>query len=130
MTEQTVTPYLCVADGHAALAWYAEVLGARQLGDPWADDDGRIGHAEFDIAGTTVFLSEAYPDYGVEPPASDRGAPLSLVLAVDDCAEVLERARAAGATVTREPDPDEERIVATIIDPAGHRWMLIEEKLI
>lgn len=124
---RAVTPYLCVEDGRAALAWYADALGAR-VGEPWADDEGRIGHAELSIGGHAVFLSESYPEYGVEPPVAGRGAPMSVVLEVDDCAAALKRARAAGATVTREPDEQAERVVATILDPSGHRWMFIEER--
>ncbi len=122
-----VTPYLCVADGRAALAWYAEALGA-QVGPPWVDEDGRIGHAELSVGGHRVFLSESYPEYGVEPPVEGRGAPVSLAVEVDDCAAALARARAAGARVTREPDAQTDRVVATFLDPSGHRWMLIEER--
>ena len=64
---------------------------------------------------------------GIEPPVADRGAPMSLVIEVDDCAGALDRARSAGAAVTREPDPGDDRLVGTIIDPSGHRWMLIQE---
>lgn len=122
-----VTPYLCVQDGRAALAWYAEALGAH-VGEPWADEQGRIGHAELTVGGHRLFLSESYPEHGVEPPVPGRGAPMSVVLTVDDCAAALERARAAGARVTREPDVQPERVVATFLDPSGHRWMLIEER--
>jgi len=52
---------------------------------------------------------------------------MSLVIEVDDCAGALDRARSAGAAVTREPDPGDDRLVGTIIDPSGHRWMLIQE---
>ncbi|SOC56239.1 VOC family protein [Ornithinimicrobium cerasi] len=123
----TVTPYLCVQDGRAALAWYAEALGA-QVGEPWVDEDGRIGHAELSVGDHQIFLSESYPEHGVEPPLEGRGAPMSLVLEVADCAAALERARAAGAQVTREPDEQVERIVATFLDPGGHRWMVVQER--
>lgn len=124
---QAVTPYLCVRDGRAALAWYAEALGA-QVGEPWVGEDGRIGHAELSLGGHRLFLSESSPEYGVEPPAEGRGAPMSLVLEVDDCSAALERARRAGATVTRELEEQAERSVATVLDPAGHRWMLIQQR--
>jgi uncharacterized glyoxalase superfamily protein PhnB len=122
-----LTPYLCVEDGRAALAWYAEALGA-QVGEPWVADDGRIGHAELTVHGARVFLAESHPEFGVEPPDTRRGAAVTLALEVDDCAAVLERVRAAGGTVTREPEAQPERVVATFLDPSGHRWMIVEER--
>lgn len=122
-----MTPYLCVEDGLAALNWYTEAFGAT-VGAPWLDDSGKIGHVELTLGGQPVFLSESHPDYGVEPPLPGRGVPVTLVLTVANCLASTERARSLGATVTRDPDDQGERIVATIIDPAGHRWMLVEDR--
>src|SRR6202035_3931016 len=46
-----ITPYIAVPDARAALAWYAEALGARVSGEPIVMPDGRIGHAELDLGG-------------------------------------------------------------------------------
>jgi uncharacterized glyoxalase superfamily protein PhnB len=40
-----------VADAPRALAWYVDALGARPRGEPIAMPDGRVGHAELEIAG-------------------------------------------------------------------------------
>jgi uncharacterized glyoxalase superfamily protein PhnB len=39
-----LTPYLCVEDGRAALAWYAEALGARVVAT-FLDPSGRMSPA-------------------------------------------------------------------------------------
>ena len=45
---RSVTPYLIVRDGSAAIAFYCDVLGARErLRLPGSD--GRVGHAELEI---------------------------------------------------------------------------------
>lgn len=122
-----LVPYLCVEDGRAALAWYAEALAAR-VGEPWVSGDGRIGHAELTVGGHRVFLAENHPEFGVEPPDPGRGAAVTMALEVENCAAVLERVRAAGGTVTLEPDVQPQRVVATFLDPSGHRWMLLEQR--
>ncbi|HSP60852.1 MAG TPA: VOC family protein [Ornithinimicrobium sp.] len=73
-----------------------------------------------------VFLAESHPELGVEPPAPGRGAAVTMALEVEDCAAAIERVRRAGGRVTREPEVSPERVVATFLDPGGHRWMLVE----
>ena len=75
----TVTPYIAVAGAPAALEWYAEAFGARRLGEPIVMPDGRIGHAEIDISGATIMLSEEHPEIGVSAPATGHGVPVTLV---------------------------------------------------
>ncbi len=69
-------------------------------------------------------LSESFPDYGVEPPQSGAGAPVSLHLRVDDVAAVADAAKATGAPIDRGPDTDEHGTRVTLHDPFGYRWML------
>lgn len=56
-----ITPYLAVRDARAALDWYQATFGARVRGEPVAMEDGTIGHAELDLAGATLMLSEERP---------------------------------------------------------------------
>lgn len=115
-------PYLRVSDGEAAIAFYTEVLGARErmrLTDP---GDGRVGHAELVLDnGAVLMLSDAYPEHGIYGPEGRAG--LALHLHVDDCDALLARAEAAGATIT-EPAADQfhgERS-GKFRDPFGHEW--------
>jgi predicted enzyme related to lactoylglutathione lyase len=116
-------PYLAVRGAEQALDWYVEVLGARRRGQPIVMPDGRIGHAELDLAGGSLYLAEEHPEIGVVAPAPDR-ATVSLVLAVPDVDAVVERATGAGGDLTRPPAEAHGMRTATVVDPFGHRWLL------
>ncbi len=122
-----LTPYLSVHDGAGALNWYVEALGAIET-VRYVGDDGRLGHAEFTVAGARVMLSDAYPEMGVVAATSYEGSSCALHLEVEDCNGLHDRAVAAGATSTMPPtDQPHGARTATIIDPYGHRWMLSQQ---
>ena len=124
---QRLRPYL-VAGGtgaDAALAFYVEVFGARLVGDVIRDDaDGRVGHSEIDIDGSGMYVSDAYPEYGVLAPDTVVG--VALHLEVSDADDTVARAEAAGATVLQ---PVEDRFYGArsgrILDPFGHQWQVL-----
>ena len=116
-------PYLAVADARAAIAWYGDALGAVLVGEPVVMDDGRIGHAELELAGGMLYLADEYPELGLKAPAPQEVS-VSLMLHVSDTGAALERARNFGAAVQREIYEGRGSRSATIIDPFGHRWML------
>jgi predicted enzyme related to lactoylglutathione lyase len=118
-----VLPYLTVPDARAAIAFYADALGATVVGEPIVMDDGRIGHAELALGGGALYLADEYPELGLKAPASE-AVSVSLMLHVPDTDATLEQARAHGARVQREPYENYGARNATFIDPAGHRWML------
>src|SRR3712207_7819363 len=65
--RSTLFPYTTLfrsRDARAAIAWYAEAFGAHTVGDPYLDGY-RIGHAELEIAGATLYLADPYPEYGL-----------------------------------------------------------------
>ncbi|SDF62692.1 Uncharacterized conserved protein PhnB, glyoxalase superfamily [Blastococcus aurantiacus] len=115
-------PYLVVRDARAAIDFYAEAFGARTVGDPYVDGD-RIGHAELELAGATLYLADAYPEYGLEGPGEAK-PPVSLHLTVPDVDAVMDRAAAAGATVERPATDEPYGRGGRLIDPFGHRWMV------
>jgi uncharacterized glyoxalase superfamily protein PhnB len=117
-----LVPYLVVRDARAAISWYADAFGAHTVGDPYLDGD-RIGHAELEIAGATLYLADAYPEYGLEGPG-DGKPPVSLHLSVPDVDAAMDRAAAAGATVERPATDEPYGRGGRLIDPYGHRWML------
>ena len=116
-------PYLAVRGAQAALDWYVRVLGARLRGEPIIMPDGRVGHAELELAGGVLYLAEEHPEIGVRAPQPG-GVPVSLVLTVADVDDVVSSAVAAGARLDRGPYEGYGHRNATVTDPYGHRWML------
>ncbi|AFM15739.1 hypothetical protein Mycch_0929 [Mycolicibacterium chubuense NBB4] len=122
-SRPAAVPYLAVRNARQAISWYVDTFGATLVGDPIVMDDGRIGHAELAVSGGVFYLADEYPEIGVKAPAP-QAVSVSLMLPVSDTDRVLERARAGGAHVQREPYEDHGTRTAALIDPFGHRWML------
>jgi uncharacterized glyoxalase superfamily protein PhnB len=118
-----LTPYLAVRDARAAIDWYTDALGARVIGDPYVMDDDRIGHAELDVGGATLYLADAHPELGLTPPEPGRVS-VTLQLTVPDVDAAVERAAQVGATVERPPADAPYGRTGVLLDPYGHRWML------
>jgi predicted enzyme related to lactoylglutathione lyase len=116
-------PYLAVRGARDALDWYARVLGARLRGEPIIMPDGRVGHAELELAHGVIYLADEHPEIGVTAPAPG-GVPVSLVLGVADVDAVIAAAVQAGARLDRRPYEAYGHRNATVTDPYGHRWML------
>jgi len=124
----TLTPYLVVADARRAMDWYAEVFGAQPRGELYVNADGTIGHAEVGIGNAVLMLSEAsdlWPDVPVRAPDSPATFSHSLHLEVADIDTSTERARRGGAAVEREPADQPYGRSSVIVDPFGHRWILL-----
>ncbi len=124
----TLTPYIVVSDARRALTWYVEVFGGQRRGADYVNPDGTIGHAEIRIGDAVLMLSEAsdlWPDVPVGAPDSRARFSHSLHLQVDDVDAATERARRSGAAVEREPADQPYGRAAVLVDPFGHRWILL-----
>jgi PhnB protein len=123
-----LSPYLTVKDAAAAIEFYRTAFGAVELFRLTAED-GRIGHAELNVAGAIVMLSDEWPDFGALSPPSIGGSPVKLHLKVDDCDTVVARAVAAGATLVRAVrDQFYGERSGMIADPFGHSWFVATVK--
>ena len=123
-----LTPYIVVADARRALGWYVEVFGAQHRGEPHVNADGTIGHAEVGIGDAVLMFAEAsdlWPDVPVRAPDSPATFSHTLHLQVDDVDGTTERARRSGASVEREPADQPYGRGSVIVDPFGHRWILL-----
>ena len=124
----SLTPGIVVSDARRAMDWYIEVFGAQRRGEPHVNADGTIGHAEVGIGdGVLMFAehSDLWPDVPVRAPDSPATFSHTLHLEVDDVDGTTERARRNGASVEREPTDQPYGRGAVIVDPFGHRWMLL-----
>jgi uncharacterized glyoxalase superfamily protein PhnB len=123
-----LTPYIVVSDARRALDWYVEVFSAQRRGEPHVNADGTIGHAEVGLGDAVLMFSEAsdlWPDVPVRAPGSPATFSHSLHLDVDDVDGTTERARRSGAAVEREPTDQPYGRASVIVDPFGHRWILL-----
>jgi uncharacterized glyoxalase superfamily protein PhnB len=124
----TLTPYIVVSDARRAMDWYADVFGAQRRGELYVNADGTIGHAEVGIGDAVLMFAEAsglWPDVPVRAPDSPATFSHSLHLEVDDVDARTELARRSGASVEREPADQPYGRSSVIVDPFGHRWILL-----
>ena len=124
----SVTPYLAVRGGSAALEFYKKAFGATEL-MRMPDDDGKIRHAEIKIGDSPIMLADEHPDIDFLGPASRGGSTVNIMLYTEDVDALFRRALEAGATEIR-PLKDEfygDR-TGTVRDPFGHIWHLSTHK--
>src|SRR5262245_49906981 len=124
MSVHELFAYLCVKNADAAIKFYAKSFGAREkfrLTEP----SGRIGHAELDFGGTTVMLSDEYPEIGIHAPQPGAPTYVSIHIHVDNADETIRRAVEAGAKIEMQPtDHFYGERSGAIRDPFGHRWLI------
>lgn len=118
---RTITPYLAVPDGHAALDYYKRALGA-EIVDAMNAPDGSLMHAEIRIGDSMLQLSQEMPDFGLKSP-QDGWVHSSIVVYTEDTDEFVARAVAEGGTlVTAVADTFSGDRHGVFLDPFGHRW--------
>lgn len=124
MSTHELFAYLHVDDAAKAITFYERAFGAREK-FRLAEPTGRIGHAELDFGGTTLMLSDEFPEYGIRSPNTAGGSGVTIHLHVDDADETIRRAVAAGAELEREPeDRFQGERSGSVRDPFGHRWLI------
>ncbi|MEO8380508.1 MAG: VOC family protein [Acidobacteriota bacterium] len=125
----TITPYLSVPDGEAAIEFYKKAFGAQELFRMPGMGGKGIGHAEIKIGDSHVMLADEVPDLNFRSPQTLGGSPVMLYLYVDDSDAWFDRAVKAGAKITR---PLEDQFYGDrsgcVDDPWGHRWYLSTHK--
>lgn len=122
----SLIPYLCVHDTRAAIRWYHDAFGATVVGNPIEMSDGTIGSAELALFGSRVVLSDPSPEAWAVAADPARPSSVKLHLTVPDCDACVARCRRVGAVIEREPTDSRYGRGAAILDPFGHRWMIVE----
>jgi len=120
-----VTPYVAVRDAWRALEWYAEVFDAHRRGEPYAQPDGSVRHAELAIGDGVLMLAEHRPGSPEE-----QGGPVGhhIHVTVEDVDATVRLARRGGATVEQQPTDAPHGRVAALVDPFQVRWLLVQPR--
>ncbi len=120
----SLTPHIVCAGAADAIEFYKQAFGAEEL-MRLAGPDGKIMHAAISINGAMVMLVDEMKEMGALGPNSLGGTPVTLHLNVADADASIERAAAAGATVTM---PAQDAFwgdrYGQIKDPWGHSWSI------
>ena len=121
--SQIFHPVLRYRDPHAAIAWLEEALGFERVA-VHEGEDGSVQHAELSFRGGRIMLGTAAdPSDGgyaaiAQPPGSS-----SVYVVVDDPDALHDRAKAAGAEISRGlTDQDYGSREFTAKDPEGNVW--------
>ena len=127
---ETITPYLSVHDGTAAIEFYKKAFGAEEVMRMPGPEGKGVGHADLLLFGRMhLMLADEYRDLGHLSPQTLGGSPVLLHIYVEDVDATVDRAVAAGAKVVR-PLRDEfygDRS-AGLEDPFGHQWSFATRK--
>ena len=116
--------YLRAKSAQRAVDFYTEVFGATEkfrLVEP----SGRIGHVELELGGTTLMLSDEFPEFDIPAPDPEAPGHFCIHLHVDDADALIDKAVAAGARLVRAPqDHFYGERSGTLRDPFGYDWLI------
>jgi PhnB protein len=120
----SVSPYLTVDDGKAAIDFYKRAFGATEIGVMEAPD-GKIAHAALRIGNGVIMFSDPFPQFAAKSPKELGGTSVVPFLYVEDVDAVIRQAADAGATVDMQPEDQfwGDRM-GQITDPFGHIWQI------
>jgi uncharacterized glyoxalase superfamily protein PhnB len=121
-----VVAYLTVDGATRAVELYKKAFGAEVAGIHPPDDKGRTMHGHVYINGTSVMLSDAYPEHGypLQAPAA-----FSLMLPVQDVDSWYARAVEAGCAAVMPPqDMFWGDRYGQVKDPFGVLWAFVGPK--
>ena len=124
----SVTPYLIVNDGAAALEFYKQAFDATEV-MRMPGPGGKVMHAEIRIGDSIVMLADEFPEQHLRGPLALGGSPVGICLYVEDVDTQFAQAIQAGA---KERRPLQDQFYGdrsgTVEDPFGHNWTLATHK--
>ncbi len=123
-TKTTLHPRLIVADGSAAVDFYARAFGANEI-DRHTDPDGKIVHAELRFGDVVLTLKDEEPGTpDLAPTAS--GSPVILTLTTLEADAVAAAMERNGAEAIYPIADHPYGRMGRYRDPFGHVWMLVQ----
>ncbi|MCI4365074.1 MAG: VOC family protein [Thermoplasmata archaeon] len=120
----TVTAYLSVEGGVAALEFYVRAFGAKELMRQLTPD-GKLLHGRLQIGDSTVMVSDVFPGAATASPRQLGRTTVTLHIYTDDIDALWARALAAGARVVMPlADMFWGERYGQLVDPFGHHWSI------
>ena len=117
-----LAPYLAIRDAAKAIEFYKKAFSATER-MRLAGPDGKVMHAEIEIAGGFLMLCDEFPEWGMFSPQHLGGSPVVLHIYVPDVDALFKQAEAAGCTVSMPPkDQFYGDRSGRLTDPFGHIW--------
>lgn len=121
------SPYITVQDAAKAIAFYQEAFGATERFRLVDASTGKVGHAELNLQGGLLMLSDENPAWNKSPQTLG-GTPVKFCLMVENADAAVAKAAAAGATVIMPAaDMFYGFRTGSVSDPFGHIWLLQHE---
>lgn len=121
--QTRIVPYLCTHDTVSAIDFYIKAFGAVEIMRMM--DGDRVSHAEIQIDGARIMLSDEHPEINVLSPKTVGGSPVMLILEVPDLEGIFNQAVGAGASIDRPIQDAGDFRNGKLVDPYGHRWMIL-----
>ena len=121
-----LTPYLQVEGASKASEFYVKAFGAKEVFKHPVDESGRTMHVHLYVNGSSLMLSDGYPEQGC-PAEKPQG--YNLTLQVKDIDSWWKRAVDAGATIVLPlQDMFWGARYGQLRDPFGVLWSMNEQK--
>jgi uncharacterized glyoxalase superfamily protein PhnB len=119
MSDTKIWPSFRYSDAHTAIRFLIDAFGFERVAV--YETEGRVDHAElrWPAGGGVMLGSAAREDSSIADLPAGTG---SVYVVTDDVAGLFKRARAAGATVVREPRDESYGTGFTVRDPEGVFW--------
>ncbi|MFG2095682.1 VOC family protein [Streptomyces sp. NPDC048612] len=114
-----IDPWVISQDTGAEIEFLQQVFGATERGARVLNEDGSVGHAEVDVAGSVVLMFDRQPGWP--------HLPAHLRVYVEDARTTVDKALACGAhLVTRPTELAFGQLAARVRDPQGHLWWIFQ----
>lgn len=121
-SKPTIYPFLRYDDAPAALDWLEQAFGfSRTMEVP--GPDGAVAHAQMSFGTGVIMLGSSRGATATEEPDDALAARHGIYVTVDDADAHCQRAKAAGAVITRElEDTDYGSREYSARDLEGYHW--------
>jgi PhnB protein len=124
----SLNAYITVKDCPDAIEFYKKAFDAKEL-SRLLMPNGQIGHAEIEIEGSLLMMSDEVSEWKNKSPQTIGDNPMTFLLYVKDVDASFQKALEAGALETM---PIEDMFygdrVGEVKDPFGYKWMISTHK--